>query len=198
MTQQIELEISFRDEKNGYHVELSPTSEDRFYVHDEWCWFWDKSKYATPYKSGLTGDGKEAGISQPQQRIGNWVQLRMTGWLIYHFHDTSENSPMKATGNLDDNRFLRTNAANLAAYLAFLSKNHPSEYQLIVKTIQLVAPFIRGFHLEPLRRNSNSIKLEWNHKSSDDYFDAAALSDGTLRFICLCTLFLQPVAYGLP
>lgn len=37
--------------------------------------------------------------------------------------------------------------------------------------------------------------MEWrhkNHKNSDDYFDASALSDGTLRFIALATLFLQP------
>ena len=115
--------------------------------------------------------------------------------MIYHFHDTSDSSPNNATGNIDDNRALRTNAGNLAAYLSFLSKHHPSEYQLIVRTIQLVAPFIRGLHLEPLRQNPKSIKLEWNHKFSEDYFDAAALSDGTLRFICLCALFLQPVAY---
>ena len=46
---------------------------------------------------------------------------------------------MKATGDLDDNRLLRTNAANLAAYLSFLSTRHPAEYQLILKTVQLVA-----------------------------------------------------------
>ncbi len=61
--------------------------------------------------------------------------------------------------------------------------------------MQLVAPFIRDFHLEPLRRNPDTIRLEWSHKSSEDYFDASALSDGTLRFICLCTLFLQPAQY---
>ncbi len=194
VTQQIELEISFRDEKNGYHVELSPTSEDRFYTHDEWCWFWDKAR-PSPFTAPLTGDGKEAGISQPQQRTANWVQLRLSSWSIFHFHDTSASSPMKATGDLDDNRLFRTNAANLAGYLSFLSKQHPAEYQLILKTVQLVAPFVRDFHLEPLRRNPKMIRLEWNHKSSDNYFDASALSDGTLRFICLCTLFLQPPAY---
>ena len=32
-------------------------------------------------------------------------------------------------------------------------------------------------------------------KGSEAYFDAPALSDGTLRFIALATLFLQPEAY---
>jgi predicted ATPase len=34
--------------------------------------------------------------------------------------------------------------------------------------------------------------LEWKQKDSDAYFDAYSLSDGTLRFICLATLLLQP------
>ncbi len=44
VTQAIELEISFRDGRNGYHVALSPTAEDRFRVHNESCWFWNKSR----------------------------------------------------------------------------------------------------------------------------------------------------------
>lgn len=35
-------------------------------------------------------------------------------------------------------------------------------------------------------------RLQWRHRGSDAFFDAAALSDGTLRFIALSTLFLQP------
>jgi predicted ATPase len=36
------------------------------------------------------------------------------------------------------------------------------------------------------------LRLAWKHKGSEAYFDAASLSDGTLRFIALATLFLQP------
>ena len=66
VTEEIELEISFRDGINGYHVALSPTAEDRFYVHDERCWFWEKGQYPHPYFESLAGSGKEAGISEPQ------------------------------------------------------------------------------------------------------------------------------------
>jgi len=193
-TRQIELEISFRDGVNGYHVSLSPTTEDRFYVHDERCWYWEK-EHRNPLTEGLSGTGKEAGISKRQQRVPSWVQSRLESLRLYHFHDTGETSPIKGTADLDDNRFLRSDASNLASYLYFLSNEHPSEYQLIRKTVQRVAPFIHDFHLEPLRRNPKSIKLEWIHKSSDNFFDASALSDGTLRFICLSTLFLQPFVY---
>jgi predicted ATPase len=55
-----------------------------------------------------------------------------------------------------------------------------------------VAPFFDNFRLDPLLLKPDDIKLEWRHKNSDQYFDASSLSDGTLRFIALATLFLQP------
>ncbi|MDQ6700348.1 MAG: AAA family ATPase, partial [Acidobacteriota bacterium] len=62
-------------------------------------------------------------------------------------------------------------------------------------TIQLVAPFFDDFRLKPLKLKPDDIKLEWRHMSSDEYFDASSLSDGTLRFVVLATLFLQPESY---
>ena len=61
--------------------------------------------------------------------------------------------------------------------------------------MQRVAPFFDDFQLEPQKLNPNKIRLEWRHKGSEAYFDASALSDGTLRFIALATLFLQPETY---
>ena len=102
---------------------------------------------------------------------------------------------MKKTADVDDNRFLRPDGANLAAYLYFLKMKEENAYQLIRQTIQRVAPFFDDFQLEPLRLNPNTIKLEWKHRGTDAYFDASSLSDGTLRFIALATLFLQPKQY---
>ena len=59
-------------------------------------------------------------------------------------------------------------------------------------TVQLVAPFFDRFDLKPSRLNEDKIRLEWLEKGSDTYFNAHALSDGTLRFICLATLLLMP------
>jgi predicted ATPase len=61
--------------------------------------------------------------------------------------------------------------------------------------VQRVAPFFDDFQLKPLKLKPDDIKLEWRHKNSDQYFDASSLSDGTLRFIALATLFLQPEDY---
>jgi len=61
--------------------------------------------------------------------------------------------------------------------------------------VQRVAPFFDDFRLQPSRLSPEDIRLEWQHKNSDQYFDASSLSDGTLRFIALTTLFLQPTQY---
>jgi predicted ATPase len=61
-----------------------------------------------------------------------------------------------------------------------------------VRTVQQAAPFFDDFKLNPRKLNPKDIRLEWRHKRSEQYFDASSLSDGTLRFIALATLFLQP------
>jgi predicted ATPase len=102
---------------------------------------------------------------------------------------------MKKTCDLNDNRFLRPDGSNLAAFLFFLQQAHPDSYQLIRRTVQRVTPFFDDFVLEAQRLNPSKIRLEWRHKGSEAYFDASSLSDGTLRFIGLATLFLQPEVY---
>jgi len=102
---------------------------------------------------------------------------------------------MRKTAKVDDNEFLRSDGSNLAAFLYYLREKHEGSYSLIQRTIQRVAPFFDDFRLKPLKLKPDDIKLEWRHKKSDQYFDASSLSDGTLRFIALATLFLQPDSY---
>jgi predicted ATPase len=56
----------------------------------------------------------------------------------------------------------------------------------------LVAPFFDDFVLDPVPENPETIRLQWRQKGLDRYLDSGALSDGTLRFICLVTVLLQP------
>jgi predicted ATPase len=120
------------------------------------------------------------------------------GWQVYHFGDTGFSSPMRKTARVDDNRFLRADGSNLSAFLYLLREKYKQSYDLIVDTVQRVTPFFDDFLLEPLRLKADNIKLEWRHKKSDQYFDASSLSDGTLRFIALATLFLQPERFRPP
>jgi predicted ATPase len=116
----------------------------------------------------------------------------LQGFRLYHFHDTSETAGIKLPGQLNDNRSLRPDASNLAAFLRMLKQTNASRYARIRDTIQLAAPFFDDFILEPMAENPNSIRLEWRQKGLDYPFLAHQLSDGTLRFIALVALLLQP------
>jgi predicted ATPase len=113
-------------------------------------------------------------------------------WKIYHFHDTSSTAAVKQYCHINNNRKLEFDAGNLAAFLYKLQQTNEFSFHRIEETIKLVAPYFEQFILEPNELNPEKIKLEWQQKESDDYFDAFSLSDGTLRFICLATLLLQP------
>ncbi len=129
----------------------------------------------------------------PASVVSGWNDRSGPTFNRYRFHDTGENSPFKNTRDLHDNRSLSRLGGNLAAFLYRLKLSHPDSYESIRKTVRQVTPFFEDFQLEPLALNPNTIKLEWRHVGSDDYFDASSLSDGTLRFIALATLFLQPL-----
>jgi predicted ATPase len=113
-------------------------------------------------------------------------------WCVYHFHDTSDSARVKQLGSVEDYDSLAPDARNLAAYLHFLEKKFPEHYLRIVKTVRLVAPFFGNFVLRPNLLNEDNIELVWTERGQDIPFKAHQLSDGTLRFICLATVFLQP------
>ena len=63
-------------------------------------------------------------------------------------------------------------------------------YKRIVKVIQGIAPFFHDFFLEP--NETGSIRLQWQDKYSELIYGPNDLSDGTIRFIALTVLFMQP------
>lgn len=196
-TPEINLFLSFENETNQYGLRLSPTEDDTLVPFGENAYFWGEG-HPEPYQKSLfpRQGGREAGISDPQlSDTPGWVRNRLGEWRLYHLHDTSSSSPMRKTARLHDNEFLQPDGSNLAAFLYFLNERHRESYSLIQRVIQRVAPFFDDFQLRPVKLKPDDIKLEWRHKNSDQYFDASSLSDGTLRFIALATLFLQPAVY---
>lgn len=192
-TDSISIKISFKGGVNKYEISLRRTEDDELIPMNETVYFWEKKTYAKPYSDSLPRIGKEAGISAGDvRRIPKYVRDHLGSWRLYHFHDTSTTSPMKKTQDINDNRFLRPDGSNLASYLYYLREKHEVSYKLITSVVQNVAPFFDDFILKPQRLNPEKILLEWRHKGSDAYFSASSLSDGTLRFMTLVTLFLQP------
>lgn len=196
ITEKLHIHVSFQNGQNQYEITLGVTSSDQLYPSSETVYFWNKDKYDKPYSETLSALGIEAGISDPNcRKIANYVRDHLDRWRLYHFHDTSSNSPMKKTSDVNDNRYLRPDGSNLAPFLYYLREMHSVSYNLIRKTVQRVAPFFDDFLLEPQKLNPQKIQLEWRHKNSESYFDSTSLSDGSLRFIALATLFLQPETY---
>lgn len=196
-TSEMYVHISFEKELNQYEITLAPTATGSLFPSREVASFWNKARYPDgPIGTILPSINGEAGISDPNvSAIPDWVRDRLGRWRVYHFHDTGHTSPMKRLADVADNRFLRSDGSNLASFLYLLQKKQRASYSLIRKTVQRVAPFFDDFILEPTQLNPDKIGLEWRHKHSDKYFDVASLSDGTLRFIALATLFLQPGNY---
>jgi predicted ATPase len=121
-----------------------------------------------------------------------YINIAVKQSRLYHFHDTGSDARVKQINDINDIEYLREDASNLAAFLYRLKNHHEAHYNDIIKTIQLVAPFFDSFYLEPEPYNNQTIQLKWIEIGEDKPFYASALSDGTLRFMCLATLFLQP------
>jgi len=191
-TSQIDAEICFEKlggNDNGYRISLMPTLDNRLIFCREEIWI-DGRVAGNGHSLGAAHD--EARLREDPRPISKYFRYFMQRWRPYHFHDTSESAAVKRPHGSNDNLRLKPAADNLAAYLAELSQQCPAEYQRIVDTIRLAAPFFGGFIIrDPLPER---VELEWYESDDPDTPQRAhALSDGTLRFICLATLLLQPI-----
>lgn len=192
LTDQIEISLKFY--VNGYDCTLIPAAGDTLIFGDERVRF--TGGWQNVDRSIGTGQKETQLHQQAQQRsaltVEDYVIASLRDWRVYHFHDTSSNAKMKQTGNINDNLALHPDASNLAAFLYLLQETQVDYYRQIVETIQLVAPFFDDFVLRPSPFNEKKIRLEWQEQGAESPFGAEYLSDGTLRFICLATLLLQP------
>jgi predicted ATPase len=185
-TKQIAAELYFGN--NGYKFVLEPTQDNRMVFSIEKFWwqkFGDWLIQVGHFETEVETRGRRTAIY-------DYTVPVMKSWRLYHFHDTGESALVKQRQAINDNSYLRSDAQNLAAYLYFLKEQYQTHYQRIVKTIQLVAPFFGDFYLRPCPNSPDQIDLEWVEKGEDIPFKAYQLSDGTLRFICLATVLMQP------
>lgn len=179
---------------NLYRVSLVPTNNDSLFIQSEDCGYWRDmgSRTDTPYWSPATRSKDESVLATAgQTSVQRYTFNALKDWRVYHFHDTSDSSGMKKNSSINDNSFLFEDASNIAAYLYFIREAEQEYYERIVKTVQLVVPFFKDFALKPNALKPDSIILEWQDQYSEKIFPASALSDGSLRFICMATLLLQ-------
>ena len=92
----------------------------------------------------------------------------------------------------NDNLLLKPDAANLAPYIARIKSEAPDAYQRIISTIRLAAPFFRRFRRARPAAADGRTGMDGAQRPRHAVIAPHVLSDGTLRFICLTTLLLQP------
>jgi len=119
-----------------------------------------------------------------------WVRETLRGWRVYHFHDTSSSAGVMGLSNIVDNEMLHNDAANLAAFMMRLETEYPKHFAQIKETVRQVAPSFGTFVLKEV--SGGQTQLLWKDRYSDLIYYPHQLSDGTLRYICLCALLLQP------
>lgn len=202
VTPKMELEIQFTPTVgytasfvNGYRLTLEATQDNRLIFSRE-----EPTVQGHFFKAYSLGAGHDSARirtdkDSPSATVSRYVLEKLQIWRQYHFHDTGDTAAVKRIHAVNDNLRLKPDAANLAAYLRKL-KTTPffeSSYDRIVETIRRTAPFFGDFVFRD--EASEFIELEWTERGRPDTpWKAHVLSDGTLRFICLTTLLLQPKA----
>lgn len=196
----IQGRIKFSDEpgiaSHGYELRLTPDHRNLAKVHFEVSDRLNVKKEGQELVSdsyvSLNNTDQSMHLVREEDEVYKITIKHFNDFYVYHFHDTSFSSPLKKTARLHDNVFLREDGSNLPAILYYLQEKHPKTLVLIEKVVHSIAPFFEKFNLKPDRLNSEYIQLEWKEVGHDRYQNAHNLSDGTLRFIALTTLMLQP------
>lgn len=178
---------------NGYYADfIHGEANDALVFQAEYCTFTGSSKEFR-IKGRLGESGLLPGGEADSVYVRQYTREYLNACRVYHFHDTSASATFKQAQKLSANTYLQNDAANLAPFLYYLKEHWPESYQEILAAIQTVAPFFHDFHLVPQgQQGDESLLLRWTHREHDAPFSANQLSDGTARFICLASLFLQP------
>jgi len=133
-----------------------------------------------------------AADSYEPARVAEKAFALVNGLTVFQFHDTSEKSRIRRGCYVEDNQQLKPDAGNLAAFLYMLRNTRREYYRRIVETIRQAASFFDDFDLATQKGDTQNILLNWKERGSDYLFGPHQLSDGTLRFMALVTLLLQP------
>lgn len=184
VTEQIEAMLSFNNGVNGYSFTLEKGA-DGLIVRYEYLYFNNRPSW------NISELEKEAYIKKTDNYRAKHVLKYLYGLKKYHFHDTGKSSPFNKQSHIfNDAYFLYEKGDNLAAFLYQIQQDHKIVYNRIIKVIQSIAPYFSDFFFQP--NAEGYLRLQWQDKYSSNVYGATDLSDGTIRFIALTTLFLQP------
>lgn len=183
ITDELSFHIEFNEGVNGYSATLKAGDEGFIFLNENLIYQGNSKK--------INGGDKEARIKQTDNFRAKYVIKYLNGFRKYHFHDTSSQSPFTQYSSIkNDTAYFYADGRNIAAFLYYIREKNKIVYNRIVKNIQSVAPYFSDFEFYP--NEESLLRLQWRDKFSDVIYGANDFSDGTLRFIALSVLFLQP------
>ncbi len=181
-TDKISFTMEFENGKNGYSALLQSGTDGFVFLNENLIYNRDAKN--------ISRAGSEASIKESDNLTPN-LKNYLLGLRKYHFHDTGPNSPFSQYSNIDNDIFyLYENGMNIMAFMYNIQETNKIVYNRIIKNIQSIAPYFSDFYFSP--NKENNLRLQWTDKYSDVVFGSNDLSDGTLRFVALSILFLQP------
>jgi predicted ATPase len=207
-TRNISVELYFEagdmNHANKYELHLSFASGGRFFISEEQIsWFrniphlnFDPVEFslkAPTEETDLIDFINRSSSINPynvQSRAAEITKYLLENCKYFHLHDTSDTANIKQPTNIQDTAYLYNDCGNLSAFLLKLKNQHSKHYERILRYIRAVMPQFGDFELiqSPADKYSN---LNWRDRSGN-FFDASQISDGSLRFMGLATLLLQP------
>lgn len=178
---------------NGYNVKFVHGNDDSLVFEFEYCTYVGSGR-----NWNVKGKKGESGLLPGSKVASDYVRRYTHEYLgqcrVYHFHDTGPSAGFKQAADLTSSDYLYPNASNIASFLYRLKRSYSKSYRDIIEAIKTVSPYFHDFYLEPRGTEGNEkILLKWLHRDHEEPFSANQLSDGTARFICMATLFLQPI-----
>lgn len=183
--------------KDNYKFSLSHAAGDTLIFTEETIVYQNRGS-DRPYEIQLDPGLKESGLynyyQKKKDRTALVISDLLRGCRVFQFHDTSKEAKIRNSGYINDGDFLRSDGGNLAAFLYAIKQRADGEkyYQRIVRYIRMAMPQFKDFVLNPSPRNENYILLNWIEDDSEYLFGPHQISDGSLRFMALVTLLLQP------
>lgn len=198
VTETIYAEIVFENDENIdiYEFKLLYSLSGKLVFGGEKLTWQAKNKHKKPKELIFKAGDLESVLSNKEQKemMVTVIRTIFSNCKVFHFNDTSYSARMRQQTYINDNAYLKADAGNLAAFLYRLKedKDFFKYYKLILKYVQEALPQLQDFVLVPDFRNNNNIKLNWKTRNSDELFGPHQLSDGSLRFIALATVLLQP------
>lgn len=174
-----------------YSFTLATATPNRLIIKDETITYEKKDNKYTPKTIQLKSNFTESGLVDRKDKIAMTIRnILDRGCKVYQFHDSSAEGPLRQASPVNSANYLQAEGNNLASFLYLLKQDYPDEYRRIVSYVKMIVPQFRDFYLDP---KNNYVSLNWVDTSLNDYvFNSNQLSDGSIRFIALATLLLQP------